>query len=134
MILEHAAGAIDCILKGEGEGEGERGCPWDCTFCSAWTFYGRSYRLVSPEVAVEDLMRIREPCVSIVDDVAFIQSKHGTAIASKGIKKNYHLETRADILLRNREGAVAPSMTRPNVSSTTREWESKLKRRWTFSA
>ena len=21
-----------------------RGCPWDCSFCSAWTFYGRSYR------------------------------------------------------------------------------------------
>src|SRR5262249_6544206 len=111
--LEHAAGAIDCVLKGEGEagvpllleaiehdrnavirvpgavtldGEGPpprfvpsldslrpardllrrrhkyfigvldpcasiefaRGCPWDCTFCSAWTFYGRSYRTVSP--------------------------------------------------------------------------------------
>ena len=107
-IIEHAAGAIDCVLKGEGEagmpmllaaiegghdpvtvagavtadGEGpppgfvhslddltpardllrhrrkyflgtldpcatiefSRGCPWDCSFCSAWTFYGRSYR------------------------------------------------------------------------------------------
>ena len=106
-LLEHAGGAIDCILKGEGEasmavlleaveharraigqgpgvvsldGEGPparlvenldalvpardllrrrrkyflgsldpcasiefaRGCPWDCSFCSAWTFYGRS--------------------------------------------------------------------------------------------
>ena len=29
--------------------EFSRGCPWDCSFCSAWTFYGRSYRLVSPE-------------------------------------------------------------------------------------
>src|SRR6266567_4681450 len=28
--------------------EFSRGCPWDCSFCSAWTFYGRSYRLVSP--------------------------------------------------------------------------------------
>jgi hopanoid C-3 methylase HpnR len=171
-FLEHGEGAIDCILKGEGEaaivpllevaeqdracvgsvpgavtahGEGpqpgfvesldnlrpardllrkrrryfmgsldpcasiefSRGCPWDCTFCSAWTFYGRSYRLVSPEVAVDDLARIREPCVSILDDVAFIQSKHGMAIAeaiaSKGIKKRYHLETRGDVLLRNKE-------------------------------
>src|SRR5437867_3290657 len=24
-----------------------RGCPWDCAFCSAWTFYGRSYRMLS---------------------------------------------------------------------------------------
>ena len=171
-FLAHGAGAIDCILRGEGEaaivplleaaaedrdgvsavpgavtldGEGpqpgfveslddirpardllrrrrryfmgtldpcasiefSRGCPWDCTFCSAWTFYGRSYRLVSPEVAVEDLASIREPCVSILDDVAFIQSRHGIAIgeeiARRGIKKNYHLETRGDVLLRNKE-------------------------------
>ena len=35
-----------------------RGCPWDCSFCSAWTFYGRSYRRLSPEAAV------REPFIS----------------------------------------------------------------------
>ena len=29
--------------------EFSRGCPWDCSFCSAWTFYGRSYRKVSAE-------------------------------------------------------------------------------------
>ena len=171
-ILEHGAGSIDCVLKGEGEasvvtllsaaehdrdalhevpgavtlsGEGptprfvadldelrpardlvrarnkyfigmldpcasiefSRGCPWDCTFCSAWTFYGRSYRTVSPEVVVEEIARIREPGVFIVDDVAFIQSKHGMAIgeeiAKKGIKKQYYLETRGDVLLRNKE-------------------------------
>ena len=120
-ILEHGEGAIDCVLKGEGEAahaaaarsdrgdrdgrsprcparsprgrgpaagfcrihsttcgrraislrhrrkyfigtldpcasiEFSRGCPWDCSFCSAWTFYGRSYRLISPERVVEDL-------------------------------------------------------------------------------
>jgi len=122
-IVEHGAGAIDCVLKGEGEaaippllaaieagesltsvpgavtmaGKGpapgfvhsldelmpardllrhrrkyflgtldpcasiefSRGCPWDCSFCSAWTFYGRSYRLVSPERCIEDLQSIR---------------------------------------------------------------------------
>ena len=171
-ILEHSEGAIDCILKGEGEtaivellnavqedrdsisqvpgavtvdGEGPpsqfvhnldelrpardllrhrrkyfigvldpcasieftRGCPWDCSFCSAWTFYGRSYRPVSPEVVIEDLSRVQEPGIFIVDDVAFIQSKHGfeigEAIARKGIKKEYYLETRGDVLLRNKE-------------------------------
>ena len=121
-IIEHGAGAIDCVLKGEGEAgmplllaaieaghdpvrcrapsprmergrrrlcpllddltpardllrhrrkyflgtldpcatiEFSRGCPWDCSFCSAWTFYGRSFRLISPERAVEDLRRPR---------------------------------------------------------------------------
>jgi len=28
--------------------EFSRGCPWDCSFCSAWTFYGRSYRQADP--------------------------------------------------------------------------------------
>jgi len=171
-IVEHGQGAIDCVLKGEGEvgivklldaiendrsavagvpgavtadGDGpapgfvhslddlrpardllrhrrryfigimdpaasiefSRGCPWDCSFCSAWTFYGRSYRQVSPERVVEDLRSIREPGAFIVDDVAFIQAKHGLAIgeavARAGIKKRYYLETRGDVLLRNKD-------------------------------
>ena len=87
--------------------EFSRGCPWDCTFCSAWTFYGRSYRLVSPQRVVEDLRAIREPGVFIVDDVAFVQERHGMEIAEAiiraGIRKQYYLETRGDVLLRNKE-------------------------------
>jgi hopanoid C-3 methylase len=171
-VLDHAEGALDCILKGEGEAaivpllmaiehdlknlhrvpgvvtpeaegppatfvksldevrpardllrhrrkyflgmldpcasiELTRGCPWDCSFCSAWTFYGRSYRPVSTDIVLEDLERIREPGVFLVDDVAFIQAHHGMeigeAIARRGIKKSYYLETRGDVLLRNKE-------------------------------
>ena len=170
-LIEHGEGAIDCVIKGEGEasmplllralegkedlatvpgavtaaGEGpppgfvnslddlmpardllrhrrkyflgtldpcasiefSRGCPWDCSFCSAWTFYGRSYRLVSPERAVEELRTIREPGLFIVDDVSFVQERHGMelgeAIARAGIRKEYYLETRGDVLLRNKE-------------------------------
>ena len=170
-LLVHADGAIDCVVRGEGElaatqvlkafeGSGDvgsvpgvvtadgfgppplllpnpekhmparaltrrrrkyfigeldpcasieftRGCPWDCSFCSAWTFYGRSYRKFSPETAGEDLASIREPNVFIVDDVAFIHPEHGMAIADeverRHITKRYYLETRADVLLRNRE-------------------------------
>jgi hopanoid C-3 methylase HpnR len=170
-IIEHGAGAVDCVLKGEGEAtvplllaaieagtsltavpgavtaagsgpppgfvhslgevmpardllrhrgkyflgildpcasiEFSRGCPWDCSFCSAWTFYGRSYRLVSPGHIIEDLRRIREPGIFIVDDVAFVHETHamelGEAIRSTGIKKRYYLETRGDVLLRHKE-------------------------------
>jgi magnesium-protoporphyrin IX monomethyl ester (oxidative) cyclase len=84
-----------------------RGCPWDCSFCSAWTFYGRSYRRASAEAAAAELLRIPEPNVFIVDDVAFIRPEHGDAIAAEvernKIRKKYYLETRADVLLRNRE-------------------------------
>src|SRR6266403_2031142 len=87
--------------------EFSRGCPWDCTFCSAWTFYGRSYRLLSPERVIEDLASIREPGLFIVDDVAFVQQRHGMEIAEAiiraGIRKKYYLETRGDVLLRNKE-------------------------------
>ena len=111
-IIAHGDGAVDCVVKGEGEaamplllaaievgrdpltvpgavtaaGEGpppgfvhslddlapardlvrhrrkyflgtldpcatiefSRGCPWDCSFCSAWTFYGRCFPLFPP--------------------------------------------------------------------------------------
>ena len=87
--------------------EFSRGCPWDCVFCSAWTFYGRNYRVKTAECAVEELAQIREPGIFIVDDVAFIQAEHGMQIAEgiarRGIRKRYYLETRGDVLLRNKE-------------------------------
>jgi hopanoid C-3 methylase HpnR len=56
---------------------------------------------------VEELQTISEPGVFIVDDVAFIQAEHGFAIGKeierRGIRKRYYLETRGDVLLRNRE-------------------------------
>jgi hopanoid C-3 methylase HpnR len=170
QVIGHADGAIDCVLKGEGEtgipallaalpdrafgevpgavtaaGTGRppkmlhslddhlparhlggrrnkyfigvmdpaasieftRGCPWDCSFCSAWTFYGRSYRKLSTDAAVEDMARIKEPGVFIVDDVAFIKAEQGDDIARqlerRRIRKEYYLETRCDVLLRNEE-------------------------------
>jgi hopanoid C-3 methylase HpnR len=171
-ILAHAAGAVDCVVKGEAEDvtsrvlesarDGEaalralpgvvtpggagpppelvkdldalvparellarrrkyfigvldpaasielsRGCQWDCSFCSAWTFYGRTHRRRDPRAVADELARIEEPGIFIVDDVAFVQAEHGTAIAGeiarRNIRKKYYLETRGDVLLRNRE-------------------------------
>jgi len=169
-LLQHVPGAIDCVVRGEGEAitprlleaiphgpleslpgivtlngagpgpefipsleqyrpardlarkrrkyfigeldpcasiEFTRGCPWDCAFCSAWTFYGRSYRKISPQIIAEDLAHIPEPNVFIVDDVAFIHPEDGFAIGKeierRGIRKRYYLETRCDVLIRNQE-------------------------------
>ena len=150
-LLDHGAGSIDCVLRGEGEAvigllleaigdpklaslpgvvtasgrgpapmmlddldrffparhlgrrrhkyfigvldpcasiEFTRGCPWDCSFCSAWTFYGRSYRKSSAAAAAEDMASIAERNVFIVDDVAFIHPEHGFAIGHELEKRN----------------------------------------------
>src|SRR5437870_852109 len=179
-VLDHAAGALDCVVRGEGEvitprlleaigdqrlealpgivtrhgagpaptllenldsfppardlarhrrryfigvldpcasAELTRGCPWDCSFCSAWTFYGRSYRKASAEAAAEDLARIEEPHVFLVDDVAFIHPEHGFAIGQelerRRVRKRYYLETRCDVLLRHPEAFAY--WTRPRL-------------------
>jgi hopanoid C-3 methylase HpnR len=95
------------VLDPAASVEFSRGCPWDCSFCSAWTFYGRSYRKVSPEVAADDVARIEEPGVFLVDDVAFIQAEHGFEIGRqierRRVRKEYYLETRSDVLVRNEE-------------------------------
>ena len=95
------------VLDPCASAEFTRGCPWDCSFCSAWTFYGRTYRKASPEGAAEDLATIAEPNVFIVDDVAFVHPEHGWAIGReierRRIQKQYYLETRCDVLVRNQE-------------------------------
>ena len=69
---------------------------------------------------------IREPGVFIVDDVAFIQDEHGfaigEAIARKGIRKNYYLETRGDVLLAQQGGVPVLEDARrsPTCSSASR--------------
>jgi magnesium-protoporphyrin IX monomethyl ester (oxidative) cyclase len=95
------------VLDPAASVEFTRGCPWDCSFCSAWTFYGRSYRRMSPEAAADDVASIAEHGIFLVDDVAFIRPEHGDAIAAelerRRIRKEYYLETRADVLLRHPE-------------------------------
>ncbi|QNT78267.1 hypothetical protein JGUZn3_10390 [Entomobacter blattae] len=70
-----------------------------------------------PKAIAEELEHIEEPGIEepgieesgifIVDDVAFVHAEHGMAIANeikkRGIKKEYYLETRGDVLLHNKE-------------------------------
>lgn len=62
---------------------------------------------MAPEAAAADLASIQEPNVFIVDDVAFIHPEQGMAIGQaiekRRIRKQYYLETRCDVLLRNQE-------------------------------
>ena len=87
--------------------EFSRGCPYQCSFCSAWTFYNRTYRKLASEAIGEELSQIAEPNVFVVDDVALLDGQHGMAIADeverRNIRKRYFMETRCDTLIRNEE-------------------------------
>ena len=102
-----------------------RGCPWDCSFCSAWTFYGRSYRKASPEAAAAEVAAIAEPNVFLVNDVAFIRPEHGHAIAAelerRRVRKHYYLETRSDVLLRGQTNFVRMLWQFSRVYNETRQ-------------
>jgi hopanoid C-3 methylase len=106
-LLRHRRRYFIGVLDPAASIEFTRGCPWDCAFCSAWTFYGRGYRQRNVERIGEELASIREPGIFIVDDVAFIHADHayaiGREIEKRGIRKEYYLETRGDVLLRNKE-------------------------------
>jgi hopanoid C-3 methylase len=106
-LLRHRKKYFIGVLDPCASIEFTRGCPWDCSFCSAWTFYGRSYRKRDPEKIGAELASIKEQGIFIVDDVAFIQEDHGYAIGKeiekRKLKKNFYLETRGDVLLKNKE-------------------------------
>jgi radical SAM superfamily enzyme YgiQ (UPF0313 family) len=76
-LLRHRRRYFIGVLDPCASIEFSRGCPWDCVFCSAWTFYGRSYRTKSPARVLEELGTIKEPGIFLLDDVAFIQADHG---------------------------------------------------------
>lgn len=90
--------------------ETSRGCPFDCSFCSIWVFYGRRARRRSPERIVEDLERVRamgEDHVFFTDDIAFLHydgyRRLGEKILDAGLRMHYSCETRADLVVRYRE-------------------------------
>jgi radical SAM superfamily enzyme YgiQ (UPF0313 family) len=56
-----------------------RGCPLDCSFCSVTAFNGRRVRRRPIPEVVEELTRIREPLVLIVDDNLIGTSKRQIA-------------------------------------------------------
>lgn len=51
----HTSGARDLFPVDVG-----RGCPFGCTYCSTKTFWGRNYRLKSPERIVEEIKYIHQ--------------------------------------------------------------------------
>jgi radical SAM superfamily enzyme YgiQ (UPF0313 family) len=82
------------------------GCPYRCSFCSLWKIMDGKYHMRGVDRVVAELSQIREECVFLVDDEAFIHRHRMTelaeAIRSSGLRKRYFGYCRIDTLLRDR--------------------------------
>lgn len=85
--------------------ETARGCPYRCTFCSVWKFYGGTVRAKSPVRVAEELDQVREEYVLITDDNFLLSVPRAEAIArelrSQRIRHRYTIQARSDTVVKN---------------------------------
>ena len=80
------------------------GCPWDCSYCSNASVYGRNWKPLTPEATVAEMgelvSRYRLDVVDIIDDNYLVRRDRAVAIAegllSAGVKTQYYIQTRPD--------------------------------------
>jgi radical SAM superfamily enzyme YgiQ (UPF0313 family) len=90
------------------------GCPYDCSFCSNASLYGRAWNALPAERVVSELRegvtRFRLQLVSIVDDNFLVDRQRGIELASglieSGVKFDWCVQTTANFLLRSSDEEV----------------------------
>ncbi len=95
-----------------------RGCPFQCTFCSEWPFWGGGWRPYDPEQIVEQLdilvNRYGRTNIWFGDDCFNVDGDHVAAICegilSRGIKASWYYQGRADLLVKYKD--LLPLMRR----------------------
>jgi radical SAM superfamily enzyme YgiQ (UPF0313 family) len=84
-----------------------RGCPFRCSFCSVWEFYGGKTSMMAPPRVLRELRTIQTEHVTFVDDNFLLNYKRENAIAdmikAEGIQKRYSMECRTDSIVRHPE-------------------------------
>lgn len=87
--------------------ETARGCPFRCSFCSVWKFNNGTYREKPIARVVDELSRIEAPYVFITDDTFWVNPARSEelahAITKAGIRKHFIVQSRTDVIVRNRE-------------------------------
>jgi radical SAM superfamily enzyme YgiQ (UPF0313 family) len=80
------------------------GCPYRCSFCSLWKIQDGRYHMRDIERVVAEIASVREECIFLVDDEAFINGKRmmllARALQEAGVRKRYFTYCRIDTLLR----------------------------------
>ncbi len=80
------------------------GCPWDCSYCSNASVYGRNWKPLQPETAVAEMAeltrRYRLGVVDIIDDNYLVRRDRALDIAERLIREDlgiaYYMQTRTD--------------------------------------
>ena len=80
------------------------GCPWDCSYCSNASVYGRNWKPLAPEQAVDEITelvrRYRLEMVDIIDDNYLVRRDRSLEIAERLIRQElrfaYYIQTRTD--------------------------------------
>jgi len=95
-----------------------RGCPFQCTFCSEWPFWGGGWRPHDPQQVVEQIdivvNRYGRKNVWFGDDCFNVNGEHMAAICEgilqRGIDVNWYYQGRADLVVKHRD--LLPLMRR----------------------
>ncbi|HET9317467.1 MAG TPA: radical SAM protein [Vicinamibacteria bacterium] len=80
------------------------GCPWDCSYCSNASVYGRNWKPLLPETAVSEMAeltrRYRLGVIDIIDDNYLVRRDRALDIADRLIREDlgiaYYMQTRTD--------------------------------------
>jgi radical SAM superfamily enzyme YgiQ (UPF0313 family) len=80
------------------------GCPWDCSYCSNASVYGRNWKPLQPEAAVAEMTELAERyrlhVVDIIDDNYLVRRDRAADIAEgllrAGARFAYYIQTRTD--------------------------------------
>jgi radical SAM superfamily enzyme YgiQ (UPF0313 family) len=80
------------------------GCPWDCSYCSNASVYGRRWQPLTAEATVEELAglarRYRLEVADIIDDNYLVRRDRSLEIAERLLRKDlglgYYIQTRTD--------------------------------------
>jgi len=81
-----------------------RGCPYDCTFCSVISMFGRSYRFKSVEATLKELKYVAfvSKAIKFIVDDNFAANKRRTkeilrGMIAEGIKMRWSAQVRPDV-------------------------------------
>ncbi len=90
------------------------GCPWDCSYCSNASVYGRNWKPLHADQTVDEMAELASryslDVIDIIDDNYLVRRDRATEIAEKlllkGTRFEYFIQTRTDQIDRLSDGEL----------------------------